>query len=292
MKIDCQTFLDPSMLAVEDLLKKMDKEGIEKCVLVPKITKTPLYKKSEILMSIQRFILWKGYFNFLIKMMDKSFHGSKGEWNPWYRKFLFKKQAFEIVQTPDNYSTLQVIKKYPDRFLGWIFLNPLNNSCLIELENFIQEPNMVGVWTHPFWHRYELHQLNELMKILEKYDLPITITLGHHDSISNVENFCLAHPSVKVIFAHAAFPLYKKAWPIIKKNPNKYVDLSTHHVDKNIVTKAINYLGYQKCIFGSGDPYGDTDSGEKLSKWIEDSGVNNEQKNAILFQNFNNIIDT
>ena len=70
------------------------------------------------------------------------------------------------------------------------------------------------------------------------------------------------------------------------------MDLSTHHVDRNIVIKAINYLGYQKCIFGSGDPYGDTDAGKKLSKWIEDSSVNHEQQNAILFKNFNNIIDT
>lgn len=290
MKIDCQTFLEPKILPVESLLKKMDKEGITKCVLIPKITKEPIYQKSQTLMSIQRLVLWTGYFSFLIRMMDKSFHSSKGEWNPWYRKFLLKTQAFEIVQKPDNYSTLKAIKEQPGRFLGWIFLNPLDNSYLEELENFIAEKQMIGVWAHPFWHRYPLHQLNELMQILENNNLPITITLGHNDSTSSVEKFCSKYPNVKVIFAHAAFPLYKKAWPIIKKSQNKYVDLTTHHVNKNIAIKAINFLGYQKCIFGSGDPYGDIDAGEKLSRWIDGSSISNEQKNAILYKNFNDII--
>ena len=74
---------DKSLLSGEDMGLKIREKYPETKVAI-------LYKKSEILMSLQRFILWKGHFNFLIKMMDKSFHGSKGEWNPWYRKFLFK----------------------------------------------------------------------------------------------------------------------------------------------------------------------------------------------------------
>lgn len=292
MKIDCHTFLDPGILEVEDLLRKMDREGIDKCVLIPKITNTPLFKKSALLMSAQRLILWKGYGSFVIRMMDRSFHGSKGVWNPWYRKLWFKAQTFEIVQVPDNEATLQVVRRHPDRFMAWVFVNPTDSSYLTELTKFIREPNMIGVWVHPFWHRFGLSQLNVLAKILEEYDLPITITLGHRDSVSDLQRFCLTHPKVKTVFAHAAFPLYRKAWPTIKASPNKFIDLSTHHVDRSIVTKAIGYLGYEKCIFGSGDPYGDSDSGSRLSKWIGESGLNYEEQNAIFSKNLEGIIET
>ena len=68
----------------------MTKNGISKIALMSKVTKEPLYIKSHFLMGVQRELLQYNLTRKSLKLLDSSFHKSKGEWNPWYRKMLKK----------------------------------------------------------------------------------------------------------------------------------------------------------------------------------------------------------
>ena len=123
--IDCHSHYEPGILDSAGILKRMDSYNINMIALMSRVTENPLYKKSEFLMSIQRSLLLNKYLRPFAKILDESFHKKKGEWNPWYRKLIQNKKNFKILFNPDNDSIFELVNKYPKRFYGWIFLNPL-----------------------------------------------------------------------------------------------------------------------------------------------------------------------
>ena len=126
MIIDCHAHFEPEILDVPGVISRMDQHGIQKTALMSKMTTKPIYKKSDYLMGIQRFILTYKALRPIAKKLDSSFHKKEGEWDPWYRKFVGKSKSYAILQRPDNQSVFEAVSQYPDRLLGWIFLNPKN----------------------------------------------------------------------------------------------------------------------------------------------------------------------
>ena len=64
-------------------------------------------------------------------------------------------------------------------------------------------------------------------------------------------------PDLKLILAHAGFPLYSDTWKKIKNNKNVYVDLcQTSYLNDRTTKQAIEYLGVERCLFGTDGPYG------------------------------------
>ena len=289
MKIDCHAHFDPEMLSLDALIKKMDKNGIDKTILMSKMTSSPTYIKSDFLMGIQRFLLFNKYLRPIAKALDKSFHKNKGEWNPWYRKLMSKGESYQILTNPDNQSVFEAVSKYPERLMGWIFLNPKNDNWEEELNKWKDNASAFGIKIHPFWHRFSMKEINKLGELAEKYNYPLMIHLGF-DTVQNVSSFCNRFSRLKIIFSHAGFPLYEDIWPIIKKSPNIYVDLSSHHVDRKIVNKVVNYIGADHCLFGTDDPYGNSEAGLWIENWIGNMNLNDNQKERIFSSNFKRIL--
>ena len=90
MIIDCHAHYEPKILDVIDLISRMDQCGIEKTALISRVTTTPIYKKSNYLMGIQRFLLSNKALRPIAKKLDSSFHREQGTWDPWYRKIIGK----------------------------------------------------------------------------------------------------------------------------------------------------------------------------------------------------------
>ena len=285
MKIDCHAHFDPEMLSLDALIKKMDNNGIDKTILMSKMTSSPTYIKSDFLMGIQRFLLYNKYLRPIAKALDKSFHKNEGEWNPWYRKLMNKGESYQILTNPDNQGVFEAVSKHSDRLMGWIFLNLKNVNWEEELNKWKDNPGAVGIKIHPFWHRFSLNEINKLGEIALEYNLPLMIHLGF-DSVINIKKFCSKFSELTIIFSHAGFPLYEDIWPIIKRSPKIYVDLSSHHVDKKIVRKVVNYLGADHCLFGTDDPYGNTDAGKWIEGWIKSLELNSVEENKIFSDNF------
>ncbi len=63
-------------------------------------------------------------------------------------------------------------------------------------------------------------------------------------------------PGIKLILAHAGFPCYDETWKVIRENKNVRVDLSAAaYVDGEITRRAVDYLGVDRCFFGTDGPY-------------------------------------
>ena len=241
-------------------------------------------------MGVQRFMLKNKMLRPIAKKLDSTFHKQDGEWNPWYRKFYRKEQSYEILHHPDNKSVYEAIAKYKDRFFGWIFLNPKISNWQDEYNKWKDHQGFVGVKIHPFWHRYSLKEAYPIARLAQEEKLPLMVHLGF-EPIENISEFASEFIYLKVIFSHAGFPLYSDIWPIIKNAPNFYVDLSSHHVDALILRKVVEYLGSDRCLFGTDDPYGDEHAGLNIQKWIKNLKLSPKDQELIFSDNFYNIIN-
>ena len=288
--IDCHAHYEPAILDGQSVINRMKRHGISETLLMSAMTTPAIYNKSNFLMGIQRIMLNSKLLWPIAKKIDDGLHKRPGEWDPWYRKYFGKKEKYQIVLDPDNDSVFSEVDKYPDYLKGWIFLNPKIDDWKGELSKWIKHPGAVGIKIHPFWHRYPIKEAIEIAELANENNLPLMIHMGF-EQINNIKSFIRNWDNLKIIFSHAAFPYYCQLWPEIKNTQKKFVDLSSHHVDQNIISKAVSFLGAEKCLYGTDDPYGGETAGLKIQKWINSLKIDSTAKEMIYSKNIINIIN-
>jgi predicted TIM-barrel fold metal-dependent hydrolase len=248
MIIDCHYHLERKLLTDDELLKKMDECEVGKVALMGVINE-PIPKPPEFLLKILRFTLTHSSFRFLAKVLAANFT-SEGD-------IKLPTGIFHLYPNPKNEPIFQAVADKPDRFLGWVFVNPQGGTDQIqELNKWKDKPGFIGVKAHPFWHRYQPVELLPVAVQLAKMEKPLLIHAGF-DAHGDYDVLLQKVPDLKLILAHAGFPLYSDTWNKIKNNKNVYVDLSqTSYLNDRTTRQAIEYLGVERCLFGTDGPYG------------------------------------
>jgi hypothetical protein len=248
MIIDCHYHLDTGLLSVDALLRKMDDCGTDKVALMG-IINEPIPKPPEFLLNILRFSLTHASFRFLAKLLAANFTPDGDIKIPT--------GVFHIYSDPENEPVFQAVARNLDRFLGWVFVNPRGkNDPLQELSRWKNQPGFIGVKAHPFWHRYPPVELLPVAVELAKTGKPLLIHAGF-DAHGDYEALIGEVPDLKLILAHAGYPLYADTWKKIRANKNLTVDLSqTSYLDEKTTRLAVEYLGAERCLFGTDGPYG------------------------------------
>jgi predicted TIM-barrel fold metal-dependent hydrolase len=225
----------------------MYQTGIDKVALMPSMV-DPLPEPPSILTNFLQLMLKHK------KLRSLGYHLC-ANFNKEGIQILF--QNYSIYPTPDNKLIFDIIDQHPDKFLGWIFINPASNQDVVtEISKWIDHPNCAGIKAHPFWHRYAPSELIDAAKLAEEKNKPMLIHCGfnaHGDYLPLIK----AVPELKLILAHAAFPRYRDDWQMIQSYSNVFVDLSqTAYVNKNTIQEVVKTLGWQRCLFGTDGPYG------------------------------------
>ena len=252
MNIDCHYHLDPRVQPIDNLIFKMNQYGIDRVALIPSMC-DPIPHPSEVLLQVMRFILTHGSVRGIAKRLMTRFT-SKGD-------IILPKGPLRVYQDPDNRSVANVLASHPQHFLGWIFVNPQGeNDPVEEYEKWKAQEGYIGIKAHPFWHRYSPKELMPIADIAAKEKIPLLIHTGfddHGDFLPLIDQL----PELKLILAHTGFPNYKDTWELIRNRPNVYIDLSADaYVDDKITQCAVEYLGAERCLFGTDGPYGMTDA--------------------------------
>jgi len=248
MIVDCHYHLERRLLTDDELLKKMDACEVDKVALMG-VMNEPIPKPPEFLLNILRFSLTHSSFRFLAKILAANFT-SEGD-------IKIPTGIFHIYPNPKNEPIFQAVADRPDRFLGWVFVNPQGGTDQIQdLNKWKDKPGFIGVKAHPFWHRYQPVELLPVAVQLGKMGKPLLIHAGF-DAHGDYDVLLRKVPDLKLILAHAGFPLYSGTWNKIKNNKNVYVDLSqTSYLNDRTTWQAIEYLGVERCLFGTDGPYG------------------------------------
>jgi len=248
MIIDCHYHLERRLLSDDLLLRKMDECEVDKVALMGVINE-PIPKPPELLLNIFRFSLSHKSFHFIAKIMANNFT-PEGD-------IKLPTGTFHLHPSPKNEPVFEAVAKNPDRFFGWVFVNPLGEQDPVEEFNkWKDNPGFVGVKAHPFWHRYQPIELLPVAEQLSRIGKPLLIHAGW-SSHGNYDLLLQRVPDLKLLLAHAGFPLYSETWNNIRKYKNVYVDLSqTSYLNERMTIEAVDNLGVEKCLFGTDGPYG------------------------------------
>lgn len=288
MIIDCHYHLEPRVQTVENLLEKMDRNGIDKTALMSSLW-DPIPSPPGYLLKMLRFLLWHQPLRGLAKKLSANFD-KKGD-------IVLPAKTLKIYHDTDNTAVAELVDKHPDRFFGWIFVNPKGkNDQMQELLKWIDHPGFIGVKAHPFWHQYCAIKLLPIAEVAAEKGKPMIIHVGFDDH-GEFLNLVKELPNLKLILAHAGFPGYSNTWRIIKNHNNVCVDLSAAaYVNEKMTQKAVEYLGVERCLFGTDGPYGHKakdgffDNGF-IKRRIESLFKGDKERRMILGENFQQLVN-
>lgn len=281
MIIDCHFHVDEKMLTLEKMIEEMERNNVDKTVLIPPMNETMFEIDSIFHNNLQRL------FRFLILNVPQI--GLK-IYDGLVKDGCLKLygNSYKIFPKPNNDIVASAIDRFPDRFLGWAAVNPKIPSSLEELESYLSNPRFIGVKAHPFMHKYSIKELDRVALMCETLKKPMIIHLSSEkDSYKYLPE---KYPDLKLIYAHAGLPFWKELWKYAKHQPNVYVDTSSDYLNSSIVEMAVEALGYQKVLFGCDGPYGMKefnvyDYSSKKS-WVESLKIPDIQIRSILGRNF------
>ena len=250
--IDCHYHLEGSMVSIPCLLKSMDAHGVRRTALIATLTaelRLPRFS-GPALAVFRRLLLARVRFAHDLGLS-------------FYRRTVKRDGAvdllgasYEIKSQPRNDEILEAVKALPDRFWGWIFVNPVGPvDPQDEIERCRQQPGMIGVKAHPFWHDYPIERLTDVAARCQELALPMLIHLGadaHGDYRLLPELF----PRLTVIYAHAGVPYAREVCAYARGRDRVFVDLSSPaYVDSRVAREAVRLAGSERCLFGSDGPY-------------------------------------
>ncbi len=286
MIIDCHAHFDPRMLSLPDLVTKMDGAGVDRVALIPAMV-DPLNETPEALLAILRRVM-----DSKARPLAERIHRLTLTREGHLR---LGRQVFRIYRHPDNDAVVRALGQHPDRFLGWIFLNPRHDPSVLEtLERYRGVSGMIGVKLHPHWHDYRTELLEPLLERMEALGLPALVHFGFGPR-GDFRALCEAHPKLPIIAAHAGFPFYSDLWKHGPDLPNLFVDLSSPYIDERLARRAVEVLGPERCLYGTDSPFGFHDADGSydygaIRRWVERMPVSSAGMERIFAGNFLEII--
>ncbi len=262
--VDVHAHYEPRMLAVPAMLAQMDARGIRQVALIPCMN-DPLPETPARLLAVVRRLM-RSPCHPLARVIAEATITDGGD-------LRLGGKVHAIYPRPDNASVAEVVRAHPDRFLGWIFLNPRAAVGLDELERWRGVPGMIGVKLHPHWHGWPLVDAIPIARRCEELGLPVLLHLGFGDR-GDWRVLTAAAPRLRLIFAHAGIPHYDRIWGAIRADRHLALDVSSPYLDEALVRDAVAAVGPERVLYGTDAPYGfhDPDGGYDygaIRGWVE-----------------------
>jgi predicted TIM-barrel fold metal-dependent hydrolase len=263
--IDCHAHLEERMLDVPTMIARLDRAGIDKVALIPTMN-DPLPETPARLLAVMRGLMCSPLHS-LAHWINNRLMTPEGHLS-------LNGKIYHIYQRPDNAAVAEVLRSHPERFLGWIFLNPrAPGDPVEELHRWHEVPGFIGVKLHPHWHGYAISEIFSIAERCEALRLPILIHLGFGER-GAWQQLTGRFPRLKLIFAHAGMPHFARMWSDMARNQNLYLDVSSPYLDERLVRRAVAAVGPERTLFGTDAPYGFHDHENRydyghIKRWVE-----------------------
>lgn len=285
MIIDMHYHLDQRMETLDRLTAQMDRHHIDRIALIaPMVDPFHVEGVAERLARLVRNLL-TGFWHPLGLLAYESTVNQSG-------KFSILGKTYTIDALPDNRVVAKALASHPDRFYGWFFVNPAIQDTVAEMEKHMTGPGWIGVKCHPFWHRYPVSRLDETAAFCVSKNLPLLIHLGGKKDNGDFRYLPDRHPDLKLIYAHAGVPHYRRLWEHVRPLKNVFIDLSSPYLDEPLRRAAVAALGPDRCLYGTDGPFGYPDPADHgydhgaILAEIDQLPVSTVEKEGILGDRF------
>ncbi len=207
----------------------------------------------------------------------------------------FHRQPTEAEIETDNDFNAELIALHPDRFFGYVNLNPnrLFHS-LRELDARVAEGPFVGIklWIAMCCDHPNMDAICERAGELDAPVLQHTFfraggNLPHESSPADLAALAARHPGVTFIAAHAGLN-WERGIRAVADCPNILVDTCGFDPEMGYTEMAVQWLGADRVVYGS-DAAGRSFASQ-LAK-VYGADITDDQKRHILSENMRQVLD-
>lgn len=172
----------------------------------------------------------------------------------------------------NNESVTEFVSKYPDKFIGFIGLDPHKGMGAIEeLKASVNDLGMRGAAVDPYLAQIYANDA-KYYPIYSKcceLDIPIVFTTGPATLVPNaiidhvapryIDFVARDFPELKIIISHGGYPWVNETIIVVERNRNVYVDLSEYEFSPmaEAYIQAANTMIPDKILYASAHPFVD-----------------------------------
>ena len=191
-------------------------------------------------------------------------------------------RAVLIASVPgDAESVIAAVRNHPQRFFGYMMVNPLAADCLPSLRPALQSGHMHGLCLFPAMHRYSLHdeRVTALLDaaassgavvfvhcgvlsvgVRHKLGLPSQFDMRFSNPI-DLHSIALQYPQLRFVVPHFGAGYFREALMLCDLCPNVYLDTSSSNswmkfeaAELDLATifrRALAVTGPRRLLFGT-----------------------------------------
>lgn len=161
-----------------------------------------------------------------------------------------------------NDMAIATVAKYPDRFLGYVTINPnYETDISSELERCFSAKGMVGIKLHPSYHGVEIDSkaYHEAYKFADAISCPVLIHVWGKGDVAAIERMAEKFPRAVLIMGHAGADhrAMEDACKVAVIHENVYLDTALSMEYQGNIEWLAGLAGPEKILFGSDMPFYD-----------------------------------
>jgi uncharacterized protein len=170
----------------------------------------------------------------------------------------------------DDETTAKAVAKYPDKFVGFAYVDPRRPAYMDELQHAIEDLGLKGVKFGPIYNGVALSdpRLVPVYEYLQKNNIPLTMHMGttfarnapiEMGRAIHVEPIALQYPDLVMVLAHMGHPWHEDTIVVSRKQPNVFCEISALFYRPwqyyNTLISAQEYGITDKIFFGTDFPF-------------------------------------
>lgn len=172
----------------------------------------------------------------------------------------------------NNDSVIEFVSKYPEKFIGFIGLDPHKGmKAIAELKSAVNDLGMRGAAVDPYLAQIYANDA-KYYPIYSKcceLDIPIVFTTGPATLVPNaiidhvapryIDFVARDFPELKIIISHGGYPWVNETIIVTERNRNVYVELSEYEFSPmaEAYIQAANTMIPNKILYASAHPFVD-----------------------------------
>ncbi|MGH9405592.1 MAG: amidohydrolase family protein [Terriglobia bacterium] len=194
-----------------------------------------------------------------------------------------------------NAEVEEVLRRYPERFMGYVTVNPNpRGQALEELNRWAHFHSPPLVKLHPATHHYAISGANyaPIWDYANQTGAVVLVHTWDSDPLCGpllLAPIARAHPRATILIGHSGVTWrgYEQALEAARECSNLYLDIAGSQSHRTVLEHCVEAIGAERVLFGSDMPYLEAavSVGRVLTARIADAA-----KEMILRQNFLRLI--
>jgi Predicted metal-dependent hydrolase of the TIM-barrel fold len=161
-----------------------------------------------------------------------------------------------------NDLAIDSVINYPERFLGYVSLNPNYPSDMgHEIERCFKVENMIGIKLHPSYHGAQIDSkaYDDAYSFANRISCPVLIHVWGKEDVAAIDRMAQKFPQAVLIMGHAGADIgaMENACKVALIHENVYLDTALSSAYQGNIEWLTELAGSERILFGTDIPFYD-----------------------------------